>query len=282
MTAVMRTELFSRYRRRGSGEKAAHPLDMSQHPVIIQGGMGVGISDWRLAQAVSRCGQLGVVSGTALDTILVRRLQSGDPAATCGAASTHFPFRRMADRILDRYYIPGGKSPRQPYIAMPMHAKDDPRELVELCIAANFVEVTLAREGHANAVGINFLEKIQVPHLASLYGAMLAGVDYVLMGAGIPNRIPGAMDVLARHEPATYPLHVVGAEEGDDTTVRSIRGSSWRETCRRSPGRRSSRSSRRTSWPPRSSRSPTAASKGSSSKVRPPADTTHRRAGSCS
>ncbi|MGD8321328.1 MAG: hypothetical protein PVJ02_12765, partial [Gemmatimonadota bacterium] len=37
-------------------------------PVIIQGGMGVGISGWRLARAVSSRGQLGVVSGTALDS----------------------------------------------------------------------------------------------------------------------------------------------------------------------------------------------------------------------
>ena len=44
-------------------------------PPIIQGGMGVGISDWRLARAVSLRGQLGVVSGTALDTVMVRRLQ---------------------------------------------------------------------------------------------------------------------------------------------------------------------------------------------------------------
>ena len=43
-------------------------------------------------------------------------------------------------------------------------------------MAANFVEVFLAREGHVHPVGINFLEKIQMPHLPSLYGAMLAGV----------------------------------------------------------------------------------------------------------
>ena len=41
--------------------------------------MGAGVSSWRLARVVSRLGQLGVVSGTALDQILVRRLQAGDP-----------------------------------------------------------------------------------------------------------------------------------------------------------------------------------------------------------
>ena len=52
---------------------------MSTVPVIIQGGMGVGVSNWRLANAVSSRGQLGVVSGTALDVVLARRLQDGDP-----------------------------------------------------------------------------------------------------------------------------------------------------------------------------------------------------------
>ena len=46
-------------------------------------------------------------------------------------------------------------------------------------------------------VGINFLEKIQFPTLPSIFGAMLAGVDYVLMGAGIPRAIPGVLDLLA-------------------------------------------------------------------------------------
>ena len=44
-------------------------------PWLIQGGMGIAISDWRLARAVSRTGQLGVVSGTAIDNVFVRRLQ---------------------------------------------------------------------------------------------------------------------------------------------------------------------------------------------------------------
>ena len=34
-------------------------------PIIIQGGMGVAVSSWKLAKAVAVTGQLGVVSGTA-------------------------------------------------------------------------------------------------------------------------------------------------------------------------------------------------------------------------
>jgi nitronate monooxygenase len=189
-------------------------------PTLIQGGMGVAVSGWRLAHAVSELGQLGVVSGTALDQVFARRLQDGDPGGHMRRALDHFPFRAMADRIWNAYFIPGGKAPTESYKKLPMHELQEPRELLELCIVANFAEVWLAREGHGNPVGINYLEKIQIPLLASAYGAMLAGVDYVLMGAGIPLKVPGALDGLARHEPVTYPLYVIGAQEGDDTTIR--------------------------------------------------------------
>ncbi len=181
--------------------------------------MGAGVSSWRLARAVSQLGQLGVVSGTALDHILARRLQDGDPGGYMRRGLDCFPFRKMAERIWETYYIPGGKLESQSYKSVPKHSKDNPRELVELCIVANFVEVNLAREGHDNPVGINYLEKIQIPHLPSLYGAMLAGVEYVLMGAGIPLKIPGVLDHLAKHEPASYLLQVTGAQDGDDTTI---------------------------------------------------------------
>ncbi len=131
----------------------------------------------------------------------------------------YFPFPLMAERAWSKFYVPGGKPASASYKTVPMHTKDTPRELSELCIVANFVEVFLAREGHDNPVGINYLEKIQIPHLPSLYGAMLAGVGYVLMGAGVPLKIPGVLDLLASHKSATYTLHVTGAEEGDDTTM---------------------------------------------------------------
>ena len=42
-------------------------------PTVIQGGMGVAVSGWRLAREVSLAGHLGVVSGTAMDAVLARR-----------------------------------------------------------------------------------------------------------------------------------------------------------------------------------------------------------------
>jgi nitronate monooxygenase len=195
---------------------------MIQFPRIIQGGMGVGVSNWRLAQAVSRLGQLGVVSGTALDQVLVRRLADGDPGGHMRRGLDAFPFPEMARRVWQAYFVPGGKAKAAPYPTLPMNQFRAPRKLIELCIVANFVEVFLARDGHKNPVGINYLEKVQLPHLASIYGAMLAGVGYVLMGAGIPLHIPGVLDAYAAGRPAEYKLSVTGAMEsqGQDSVMR--------------------------------------------------------------
>lgn len=184
--------------------------------------MGVGISNWRLAQAVSCTGQLGVVSGTALDHVFVRRLSEGDPGGFLRRALEAFPFADLAHRVFSEYFVPGGKPTLQPYPALPMFHHRPTRRRVELSIVANFAEVWLARQGHASPVGINFLEKVQLPHLASIYGAMLAGVNYVLMGAGIPFHIPGVLDAFAEHRPAEYRLSVTGAlaEKSEDATLR--------------------------------------------------------------
>src|SRR5580692_7625113 len=192
---------------------------MFQFPQIIQGGMGVGVSNWRLAQAVSRLGQLGVVSGTAVDQVFVRRLADGDKGGFMRRGLEAFPFPEMARRLWQEYFVAGGKAPDAPYPATPMHQRRDPRKLIELCMVANFIEVFLAREGHKNPVGINFLEKVQMPHLSSIYGAMLAGVGYVLMGAGIPLHIPGVLDAFAAHHAAEYKLSVAGSLPGQDTAM---------------------------------------------------------------
>lgn len=182
--------------------------------------MGVGVSNWRLAQAVSRLGQLGVVSGTAIDQVLVRRLADGDKDSAMRRGLDAFPFPEMAKRIWNDYFVPDGKPAGTPYPALPMHQKKDSRSLIELLMVSNFVEVFLAREGHINKVGVNFLEKVQLPHLASIYGAMMAGVGYVLMGAGIPLHIPGVLDNFALGKAAEYKLAVTGASSELDTMMR--------------------------------------------------------------
>lgn len=185
------------------------------YPKIIQGGMGVAISTWKLAQAVSRHGQLGVVSGTGIAIVMIARLMDGDPGGHVRRALAHFPVPAIAERIVRDYYIEGGKPAGTGYKRPPMWTLHPSAELEELTVAANFVEVWLAKEGHSNPVGINLLEKVQMPTMASLYGAMLAGVDYVLMGAGIPIQIPGILDRLTTHQPVRYHLDVVG-HTGDE------------------------------------------------------------------
>lgn len=173
--------------------------------------MGIGVSGWRLAQAVSAAGQLGVVSGTALDVLFVRRLQLGDPGGHLRQAMAAFPFPQVAARLLDTYYVEGGKDEAEPYASIAMFSAKPSVASEELTIAATFAEVRLAKQGHANPVGLNLLEKIQVPTLHALYGAMLAGVDAVLMGAGIPRQIPGILDRLAAGEAAQLRLDITGA-----------------------------------------------------------------------
>jgi NAD(P)H-dependent flavin oxidoreductase YrpB (nitropropane dioxygenase family) len=177
-------------------------------PEIIQGGMGVAVSGWRLARAVSTLGQLGVVSGTALDVVLARRLQLGDPTGDLRRAIRCFPDQAVAERVLESHFVPGGKGPGQPFASLPMFTAVPTRHRHELAVVGGFVEVFLAKEGHPGRVGINFLEKIQMPTPATLYGALLAGVDYVLVGAGIPREVPGLLDSLAQHQPVALPLHV--------------------------------------------------------------------------
>ncbi len=172
--------------------------------------MGAGVSDWRLARAVASKGQLGVVSGTALDILLVRRLQDGDPGGHMRRAMGAFPLPGVADDVLRRYFRPEGRAPGTPYKMLPAYKQvmSQRRQLVS--VIAAFVEVYLAKEGHQGLVGMNLLTKIQIPTLQCLYGAMLAGVDVILMGAGIPRDIPAVLDDLAQHRATTLRFEVQG------------------------------------------------------------------------
>ncbi|MFA1547720.1 nitronate monooxygenase [Actinomadura chokoriensis] len=183
-------------------------------PRIIQGGMGAGVSGWRLASAVARTGQLGVVSGVALDALLARGLQAGDEGGHLRRALAHLPLPGVGERILERYFVPGGIEPGQRFRPVPKLGLRPNRTRDELTVAGNFAEVWLARQGHGGLVGINYLEKIQLATPAAAYGAMLAGVDYVLMGAGIPSEIPALLDALAAGWPGRVTVTVAGAEEG--------------------------------------------------------------------
>ncbi len=182
-------------------------------PTIIQGGMGVGASSWQLAQAVANDGQLGVVSGTAVAVTVARRLNEGDPGGHVRRALDAFPIPEIAARVRDRYLRTEPRSRGARFQGVPRPTIDPPRKELELLVVANFVEIEMAKSGTEGMIGVNFLEKIQIPTLPSLYGAVLAGAHAVLMGAGIPAHIPALLDRLSRHEDVTMRIDVANGDK---------------------------------------------------------------------
>lgn len=200
-------------------------------PQIIQGGMGISVSSWQLANAVASQGQIGVVSGTAIDLVLVRSLQQGDPGGHRRRAMAAFPDQALVARVAERYFVEGGKAPDKAYANKQMVGEAPGVALQEVLILANFVEVFLAKEGHDGMVGINFLHKIQAPMLPSIYGAMLAGVDVIIVGAGIPLEIPKIIDGLSRNEAVDFSLPVKGAADGKPYKLKFDPSDVFGESC---------------------------------------------------
>jgi len=186
-------------------------------PRIIQGGMGVAISSWQLARAVSAAGHLGVVSGTALDVVYARRLQDGDEGGHVRRALGAFPVPAIAQRVLDTYFLAAGRPEGSPYCAVPMFTLQPPVALQELTVVANFCEVYLAKEGHHGVVGINYLRKVELPIPFACLGAMLAGVDYVIVGAGNPSELPELLRRLARRDGVALSVRTQGTTSADGT-----------------------------------------------------------------
>ncbi|MDD5208726.1 MAG: hypothetical protein PHV36_05020 [Elusimicrobiales bacterium] len=211
-------------------------------PEIISGGMGVRISWWVLARIVSMMGGLGVVSGTALEIVYPRILQDGDPGGNVRRAFTELVRRQPSLagpvwELFNKYYIEGGRAPGTPYKPVspcrltrienfkpgPDSFWELPREMQVLVLAANFAEVWLAKEGHDKPVGINFLRKVERPLPWALYGAMLAGAAYVLVGAGSPDEIPAMIEKLSRHEPTAMSFKVYGSRSDSGNFYATVR-----------------------------------------------------------
>ena len=209
---------------------------------LIQGGMGVYVSNWRLARAVAKEKpgiSVGTVSGTGLDVVYVRLLQLGDPGGHVRRALRAFDALfgvSMGQKILDRFFIEGGKAPTARFKNAPkqtvrtqnggdsLPAPVQPAapvvlsmetDVVELLIATGFAEVWLARQGHDGKVFINFLHKVELPLIFTMYGAMLAGVDGVIVGAGNPDGLPAICSRLAEHGTVTYDISVLYRETGE-------------------------------------------------------------------
>ncbi len=191
---------------------AQHPP--ASLPPIIQGGMGMGVSSWQLAGRVASKGQMGVVSGTAIERLLACRLQEADRDGHMREALAAFPDQQLARRVQTTWFRAQGLPGPGQYRPLQLFSHAPSRELLELTVCAAFAEVWLAKRQAANGglVGINLLEKIRAPTLPVLYGALLGSVDVVLMGAGIPREIPGHLAHLSRHEAATLRIPVAGGE----------------------------------------------------------------------
>lgn len=184
---------------------------MSGYPLIIQGGMGIAVSNYHLAKAVSMAGQLGVVSGTAIDAVMAMRLHYGDILGNVRRSLNNFPVKEIGQQMIDKFYNANNKLKNMFKFTMPSLNMSEEKE--NEIVTANFSEVFLAKEGHKGIVGINFLEKIQFPNLAGIYGAILAGIDYIIMGAGIPKEIPAVIEKLTRHEKVEYTCNVENSKE---------------------------------------------------------------------
>jgi hypothetical protein len=216
---------------------------------LIQGGMGVYVSNWRMARAVATARPgiaAGAVSGTALDVVYVRLLQLGDPGGHARRALHALDDQFSTDvgrKICDHYFIEGGKIPDARFRSAPMQVVRsaegkttlapltnssadvtatpltlDPA-IIELLIATGFAEVWLAKEGHNGRIFINFLNKIELPLIYVMYGAMLAGVDGVIVGAGNPDGLPAICSQLAEHATVTRNLSVLYAGPGEQFTI---------------------------------------------------------------
>ena len=190
-------------------------------PEIIQGGLGVAVSNWRMAGEVASTGEMGVVSGTAIGIVLARRLQNGDELML--GALQSFPDQRIAQTIVDDYYLPDGRQPNKPYKNVSLKDEKSVQKAIDLNMVGAYAEVMLAKklafEKSANPgpVGINLLTKLQMPTVSALYGAMLARVDCVIMGAGIPRDIPGILKDLAEDKTTSNILEVTGSNNIHET-----------------------------------------------------------------
>jgi len=169
---------------------------------VIQGGMGVNISGWLLARTNSLQGQLGTVSGVVLERVLARQLQMGDPGGHLRRALSHFPFPSFSEEVIRHFYTQ--------LKVVPMFTINPSKLLISLTVCANFAFVWLAKENNPNPVSINYLEKVSMPHIYAITGAMLAGVDFVTMGAGIPFQIPNVIENIIEGKPVSYRIPVIG------------------------------------------------------------------------
>jgi NAD(P)H-dependent flavin oxidoreductase YrpB (nitropropane dioxygenase family) len=176
--------------------------------------MGIAVSSWRLARAVALSGEIGVVSATAIDSVVVRELQDGDPNGRLRVLQD-YPDQEIVDLLSNRFFVEGGKEADWPYKLLPLHKFRPTVQSQRILAAATYSEVVLAKEGHEGYIGINLLCELKRYTLPCLYGAMLAGVDGVMMGAGIPLEEARLLPDLAEGKRVSLKLEVDTTQKPD-------------------------------------------------------------------
>lgn len=187
-------------------------------PDVIQGGMGVNISTPFLARICSlQKTVLGTVSCVAAEHVMTQILKAGDPGGHFRRALAQFPFPEVAEDIIKRYFVKDGVLKDQKFLPAGALSLRSSPNLIKLMVAASFAFIWLAKEGHSEPISVNYLEKIQMSHIYHLTGAMLAGVDFVTMGAGMTLQIPGVLDAIASGGNPSYRVQVEGSKDGTET-----------------------------------------------------------------
>lgn len=169
--------------------------------------MGIGVSNWKLAREVARQGEVGVVSGTCIDTVMIRELQDGDPHGR-REVLRQYPDREIAEEVIDQFYIEGGKNQNEPYDLLPIHQFHPTIRSQKILSLATFSEVRMAQAGHDGSIGINLMAELKRYTLPCIYGATLAGVTAIFIGAGIPLEEAKQIPRLAKGRQAQLRLNV--------------------------------------------------------------------------
>jgi NAD(P)H-dependent flavin oxidoreductase YrpB (nitropropane dioxygenase family) len=207
-----------------SGAMALHAMPKSVLDLdVLVGGMGVDISSVELVSTVARhvSGRLsGSLSATGLTDVYARLLQLGDVGDVVRRAFDAFQEKVPAladdvERLYLRYREAGGTALGGRLKGFSLAGPTPPRDVQIFTVLATFSHVWRTKlVAPDRPVGINFLRKVDRVLLYGLYGAMLAGVDWVVMGAGDPGEIPAILDDLARNDAAELPIHVATLPRG--------------------------------------------------------------------
>ena len=176
--------------------------------------MGVAVSSWPLARCGHGCGwtKWELCPYGALMSVFAARLQLGDPGGGSRQPLAAFPYPAMAKlNSWTPFTSPAASHPTSfsPLSIAEPHSLD---EQLELLVAANFVEVYLAKVVTTGRWGSTSLEKIQTPLLPSLLMCDVGRRRLRLNGAGIP-RDPRDSDRLSDGQPCTMRLDIAQSQQ---------------------------------------------------------------------